>query len=277
MKTLKIIAISLFLISLNACEDVVDVDLQTGHERLVIEAFIGWDEGTAGNEQSILLTKTASFYTNEIVYATGAQVKITNLDTTSEFVFTENTPGNYETSSFVPIAGNHYRLDIVYNGASYSGEETLLPTPTISTVDQSVTDGFSSTEPEINIYFQDYANEENFYRIVIDQSRPSSSDVFPTDQYNYSDEFQDGALLKDFYESDDIEVGDVFDITLYSISPRFNYFLELITEQSNSGFGPFSSPPVNVKGNCVNTSNQEDYPYGYFALTQVSHASYIFQ
>ena len=277
MKTIKIIAITLFLITLNACQDVVEVDLQTGQERLVIEAFIGWDEGTVGNEQSILLTKTASFYTNEIVYATGAQVKITNLDTTNEFIFTETTPGNYETSTFVPITGDRYRLDIVYDGNSYQGEETLLPTPTISTVDQSVSDGFSSTEPEINTYFQDYANEENFYRIVIDQSRPSSSDTFPSEQYNYSDDFQDGALLKDFYESDDIEVGDVFDITLYSISSRFNDFLDLITEQSNSGFGPFSSPPVNVKGNCINTTNQEDYPYGYFVLTQVSHASYTFQ
>ena len=73
----KITAV-IVLITTVSCQDVVEVDLETSKERLVIEALIQWEKGTVGSEQTIKLTKTASFYKNEIVYAVGANVKVTN-------------------------------------------------------------------------------------------------------------------------------------------------------------------------------------------------------
>jgi len=268
---------SFILITFYACEKVVDVPLETAQERLVIEALIAWENGTIGNEQTIKLTKTASYYTNDIVYATGATVTIIDTNTTATFSFTETTPGIYTTSTFVPIVGDNYRLTIAYNGSQYVGEETLLATPAISVVDQSTADGFSTTDPEVNVYFQDDANENNYYHIDLSQTRPSSGDEINNDYYNYSDEFENGNILHFFYENEDIIMNDTFDISLYSISTRFYHFLQLLDVQANSNAGPFSSPPANVKGNCNNITNEDLYPYGYFALFEKQNTTYTFQ
>jgi len=274
----KIITILSIFFSLNACQDVVDVDLETAQERLVIEALMNWENGTTGNNQQIKLTKTASFYTNEIIYATGANVKIINTNSLAEFIFTETTNGIYETTNFIPVLGDNYRLEINYNGQNYTAEEELLATPSIENVDQTLDNGFSTTEPEVNIYFQDDINQENYYRTIFTQYRPSTSEIIDTDDYNLSDDFENGNLMSDFYESDIIMIDDVFEIVLYSISEGFYNYIELLNVQADSGIGPFSSPPVNVKGNCVNTAdNEANYPYGYFALFEVQTVNYTFQ
>jgi hypothetical protein len=274
----KIIAILSVFISLISCEDVIDVDLETAQERLVIEALIGWENGTTGNNQQIKLSKTASFYTNEIIYATGANVKIINTNTLAEFIFTETTNGVYQTNSFIPVLGNNYRLEISYNGQNYTAEEKLLATPTIDNVNQTTTNGFSTTEPEVNIYFQDDANQDNYYRTIFTQYRPSISEIIDADYNSYSDEFENGNLISDFYESENILVNDEFEIALYSISENFYNFIELLDEQADSNIGPFSSPPVNVKGNCINTAdNEANYPYGYFSLFEIQKVNYTFQ
>lgn len=271
------IIVGLLLFTFYACEEVVDVDLETAQERLVIEALIAWENGTTGNEQTIKLTKTASYYTNDIIYATGATVQVTNINTNVVFPFVETTSGIYTTTSFVPVLGDNYRLTINYNGAQYIGEETLLATPDISAVNQSTNDGFSTTDTEINVYFQDDANEENHYHIDLLQTRPSSGDEINDDYYNYSDEFENGSILHFYYEDEDILTDDIFNISIYSISTRFYNFFELLDAQANGDRGPFSSPPANVKGNCINTTDEAVYPYGYFALFEKKTASYTVQ
>jgi hypothetical protein len=274
----KITVILSIFISLISCQDVVDVDLETAQERLVIEALIGWENGTTGNNQQIRLSKTASFYTNEIAYATGANVKVINTNTLTEFIFTETTNGSYETNSFIPVLGDIYRLEINYNGQNYTSEEKLLATPAIANIVQTTANGFSTTDPEVNIYFQDDINQDNYYRTIFTQYRPSISEIIDTDDYNLSDEFENGNLMSDFYESEDILVNDEFEIVLYSITEGFYNFIALLNVQADSGIGPFSSPPVNVKGNCINTANNEaNYPYGYFALFEVQKENYTFQ
>ena len=42
---------------------------------------------------------------------------------------------------------------------------------------------------------------------------------------------------------------------------------------SNVG-GPFQSPPATVKGNIVNVTNKENYPLGYFSLSETDTQKY---
>ena len=67
-----------------------------------------------------------------------------------------------------------------------------------------------------------------------------------------------------------MEVGDQFAINVYKISEQFYNFIDVLETQGDSSFGPFSSPPVNVKGNCINITDENHYPYGYFRLNQTS-------
>ena len=269
--------ITLILITLISCQDVVEVDLETSKERLVIEALIQWEKGTTGNEQTIKLSKTSSFYNEQIILATGASVKVTNITTLQEFIFTETSNGIYQTTNFIPILEDKYELTISYKNEIFKAEETLFNAPEIIEITQSFEEGFTDEEPEINLIFQDFINQEDYYRIVIKQFRPSANEIIESDFFTYDARFEENNIISAFYESDNFEIDDEFDITIYKISEQFYNFIEVLVAQGDADFGPFASPPVNVKGNCINTTIESNYPYGYFSLNQVNKELYVFE
>jgi hypothetical protein len=281
------ITILIILITTFSCQEVVDVDLETSQERLVIEALIKWENGTTGNEQTIKLTKTSSFYNNQAIYAIGATVKVKNTTTIEEFIFTESTNGIYQTNSFVPILNNDYELTITYNNETYQGVSTLFEAPEILGITQSIDGGFTDEAQEINIFFQDFINQEDYYRIVIEQFRPSTNEVVNHDFFTYDARFEENNIIEGFYEEgspddDDFEenefqINDEFDIAIYKISERFYNFIEILEAQADADFGPFASPPVDVKGNIVNQTESNNYPYGYFSLNEINKTLYVFQ
>lgn len=262
--------------SLFSCQEVVQLELETAQERLVIEAMIKWKKGTVGNEQVIKLTNTSSYYNNEIVYAVGAQVSVTNTTTSQSFIFTEIEDGIYVTNTFVPILNDVYQLEITYNNEVYQAVETLFKSPEILGVVQSIEEGFSTEIPEIVMSFNDFENQQDYYRVVFIQFRPSNDEVIDSFSRAYDSQFVENNLITNFYESDDLEVNDEFTILVSKISSQFYNFINVLEQQGDSS-GPFSTPPVNVKGNCINTTNESNYPYGYFGLNQISVANYTFE
>ena len=77
---MKRVLLLLFVICFS-CEEVVDVDVPNADPRLVIEANIDWEKGTAGNVQTILLSKTTAYFSdNTNVPVIGAIVSVTNLN-----------------------------------------------------------------------------------------------------------------------------------------------------------------------------------------------------
>lgn len=281
----KITAV-IVLITTVSCQDVVEVDLETSKERLVIEALIQWEKGTVGSEQTIKLTKTASFYNNEIVYAVGANVKVTNTNSLEEFIFTETENGIYKTSNFLPVINDNYELTITYQSEIFKATSTLYQAPEILEITQSTEGGFTDDAPEINIFFQDFIDQEDYYRIVVKHFRPSTNEVINHDFFTYDARFEENNIIEGFYEGsssedededDGFQVVDEFDISIYKISEQFFNFIEILNAQADAGFGPFASPPVNVKGNIINTAVTDNYPYGYFSLNEINKAFYVFE
>ena len=266
---------SLLSFTIFSCQDVVEVDLETAQERLVIEAMIKWKKGTVGNDQIIKLTKTSSFYNNELVRATGATVVVTNINTLQTFNFLEIGDGIYITDAFEPILNNEYQLEITYNGEVYKATETLFESPEITEINQSIENYFSSEDPEIVMSFQDFIDQEDYYRLSFLQTR--DDEIIDIANYTYDARFEENNILTDFYESDNIEANDQFVISVYKISRQFYNFINVLEEQGDSGFGPFTTPPVNVKGNCINMTNENNYPYGYFGLNQITTEEYTFE
>lgn len=271
----------LFCLVFAACEDVIDIDVSEGKTRLVIEASLDWEKGTVGNQQSIKLsTSSPYFQTNVNNDVTGASVKVTNNNTGAEYVFTDENDGTYTISNFVPVINHSYTLEVVYNGETYTGNETLMAVPSINNVTQSVEGGFDSELLEVNIFYNDPANEENFYLTEYIEE----GDLLPLFE-DMSDEFVNGNEINDFWEKEDnedtneepFEIGDKISISLYGISQRYYNYMRLLIEQYDSGGDPFSSTAAQIKGNCINTTNPENYPYGYFRLTEVVKVNYTFQ
>lgn len=271
----------LFTIIFVSCEDVIDVKVSEGQERLVIEASLDWEKGTSGNNQVIKLSKSSPYFdnnTNNIV--TGASVKVTNNNTLAEYIFNDENDGTYTISNFMPVIGHSYNLEVIYNGETYTGSETLTAVPDINRITQSVEGGFDDELLEVNIYYTDPADEENYYLTKYVEE----GDLFPVLE-DMSDEFVNGNEIHDFWEKEDnednnekpFEPGDNIAISLYGISQRYYNYIRLLIEQYDSGGDPFSSTAAQIKGNCINTTNKENYPFGYFRVTQVVKANYTFQ
>ncbi|MFK7747204.1 MAG: DUF4249 domain-containing protein [Kordia sp.] len=280
-KNIQLTLLFAVLLTFISCDDPIDVDLTEAPPRLVIEASIDWEKGTAGNNQTVKLsTSTPFFDTNIDTSVTGASVKITNDETDVEFIFTDQNDGTYAVNNFIPVLNNSYTLEVIYNGEVYNATETMTPITGINEVFQSFEGGFDEELLDVNITYNDPQELGNFYMIRLQEV----GDLFPIIETR-SDEFTNGNVQDEFFEKDDDEddpenqfdPGDEVNIKLFGVSERYYNFISLLIEQYDSAGNPFASTPAEIRGNCINLSNEANYAFGYFRLTEFDEVEYTFQ
>ena len=269
----KFIYIVLFCLSFTGCEDVIDVELTTADPRLVIDASLNWYKGTDGKNQLIKLTLSAPFYDNEVPPANDAIVTVTDTDNnTFNFVESEDT-GVYINTSFIAEIDGVYTLNIVYNEEIYTGTEQMTAVSGIDRVEQKNDGGFSGDEIELKAYYTDPEGLDNYY--LFEFERPEESDI---SLEVYDDEFTDGNEIFAFYSDEDLESGN--EVVIYSngISQRFYEFMVILLQQTDDNGGdPFETQPATVRGNCINQTNPDNYPFGYFRASEVSIFNYVIE
>lgn len=262
--------VALIFSIVTSCEDVIDVDLPTQDTQLVIEASINWEKGSSGNNQQIKLSLTAPFFDTEIPPATGASVRVTN-DNNELFIFTETTPGIYTNSSFNPVINLGYELEIIYQNETYRGREILKEVSSIDFVEQENGGGFLGEDIEIKAYYTDPLNEENYYLY-----RFSNSTQQELELEVYNDEFTNGNQIFAYYSSEEINAGDEIEISAVGVSRQFHDYFFLLRQQTDDENGdPFEVQPAVLRGNCINTTNPDHFPLGYFRLSQTDRVVYI--
>lgn len=257
-----------------SCEDVVEIDLETSPPKLVVDANINWEKTTTGANQEIKLSLTSGFYENTQPPANGALVTITNTSNVN-FIFTEVAQtGIYKCTNFQPIINEVYTLKINYKGENYTATEKLFATPEVVNTVQEVVTGVPNDIYRVTFYYPDNGAETNFY---LNQTK---ADIDLLSRYFASkDEFLNGNLMFGIYGgNEDAKVGTKIDFTLYGISQQYYNYMRLLISQSGVGGGnPFAAPPATVRGNVVNTTNQANFPLGYFRLSEISKKSYTIQ
>lgn len=272
---MKNILFILSLILFTSCEEVIDVDLKTAEPRLVIDANINWEKGTAGNVQSIKLSTTTGYFEDNTPKVSGATVFVTNSSNTVFYFIEEpNTnfnSGKYTCENFVPQLGETYKLTVIYNGETYLASEKLIPAPDIIDIEQQNDLGLNNDQIGLKINFKDIPNQRNYYLMRYETS------FSPFPEYEYlDDEFYQGNKMNGLYSHEDLEVGSIVNFILYGISERHNNYMKLlIAAVSASDGGPFQVTPTVVKGNIVNQSNPAKYPFGYFRLGETD--TFVYQ
>ena len=259
----------LFVLLFSSCEDVVNLDLETGETKLVIDAEIIWLKGTSGNEQVIKISKTAPYYDNVTPKVSGAQVRIENTEG-EVFTFNETEPGSYVCTNFVPVVNTDYTLYVEAEGQSFTASERLISSTSIERVEQNIVPDFGGEDQiELTFYYKDPANEVNYY--LTDYQ----SDFLLFPEYELTDDelFNGNEISTRFSDDDDMESGDTVVITHRGISKNFHNYMNLILEVY--GGSPFSIPPGNIRGNIVNTSDSNNYAFGYFRLCEADKVSYL--
>jgi len=267
MKKNLFIILCVFIFS---CEDVIDLDLNTSQSKLIIEASINWVKGTSGNEQEIILSLSAPFYNTETPPANNAIVSIFDSNN-NEYVFSEDgTTGIYKNNTFIPVLNSEYNLVINYEGEIFLATETLTPVASIDYVEQKNDGGFSGEETELKAYYTDPAGEENYYFFEFS----NNFTAYPTLEV-YEDEFTDGNQIFGFYTEEDLTTGHEVTIKNHGISEAFyEYMFILLQQSSEEDGGPFETTPATVRGNCINETNPDNFPFGYFRLSEVDEFVY---
>lgn len=271
MKKIIILTIVFVSIFLNGCTEVVDVDLKTDNPKLVIEAFLEWEKGTTGANQKIKLTTTTNFYTNTIPVVSNATVTIKN-STNTVFNFIENPgTGIYNCTNFVPVLNETYTLTINYNGQVYQAQETMKALTPIINIEQNNTGGIAGNDIQIKTIFDDPAGQENFYLFSYTYPNILKPDIYVTD-----DVFFDGNPFFSSSFNDDLKAGDIIKLSHTAISKQHYNFLNVLLTIAGSGGGggPFQAPPVTVRGNILNVTNQDNFPFGYFNLSEKESKTY---
>lgn len=280
-KNIKLAVLLAVFITFISCDDKIDVDLSEATPRLVIEASLDWEKGTVGNNQSIKLsTSTPYFNTTLNTSVIGANVRVTNNNSSAVYNFADENDGTYTINNFVPVLNDSYTLEVIYNGETYTATENLIPVSPITSVEQSLEGGFDEEVLDVTIFFDDPVNVDNFYMFRFKES----TDLF-AELETQSDEFSDGNEQNEFFEKDrddedeteEFNPGDVVNIKLYGVSQRYYNYVSLLVDQYDSGGDPFATTPAEVRGNCVNTTNEANYAFGYFRVTEFDQVDYTFQ
>jgi len=275
MKKIKLI-ITLIIASLSiiSCEEVVSIDLDTAPPKLVIDASIKWQKGTSGQLQKITLTTTTSYYSNTIPVATGGivTVKNTSLNVPISYQFIEELQtGIYICTNFNPIIGDEYELIVAYNGQTYSSKSVFIQTPKIEKTEQSIVSGFDGKDAnQVKFYFQDNGSENNFYLV----GAKNSTIAYP--EFGViSDNLFQGNLMFATYQSEGLKKDDIITYSVQGITEKYNnYMSKLLNIAGSEGGSPFSTPPATLRGNIINTSNPNEYPFGYFHLAEIDSGIY---
>ena len=273
MKKLIILLLVIAPFLFSGCEEVIQVDTKTAAPRLAVEATINWKKGTAGNIQNIKLTTTAGYFENAVPVISGAIVYIKNSSNTV-FNFIEKTnTGIYICSDFIPVLNETYTLTIKTNGQTYTATETMHSMAPITRLVQNDKGGFTGKNIEVKAYFNDPADQENYYMYRYEYKNVKKSNLYADE-----DTYFNGNEFFSITQNDSLKLGDKINITHLGISKNYYNYINIITSLSgNNGGGPFQSPPSTIRGNIVNTTNPDNYPLGYFSVSEIDAKEYTIQ
>lgn len=238
------IAISLVLFS--ACEDVIELDLETTEPQLVIEGTL--DAGT--QEAKVMITESNDFYDNNApAQVTGASIQLENENGTS-YSLPESAPGIYLAQNVAANPGEQFTIrvtlaDMVYEASS------IVPSPA-SLKEIEIVDGFENpfgdNEDAIRLsaIWDDPSGMENFYRIrsyVDDEFQPETYTVITDDVAGDGEELS--VPLRDEFEENTTVLIEL----LSTDEGYYDYFFQL---SSIAGEGGNSTTPYNPTGNFNN-------------------------
>ncbi len=268
MKAFKIIP-TLLVLLLTSCEEVIDLDLNEAEPKLVIEASINTFPDDPGLSQAFVkLTTTAPFFDTEIPVVTDAVITVTHEDgTVFSFAHSEN---GYYFADLNPEPNILYTLEVIYQNEIYKASNTLFSSSPIEFVEQKDDAGFSGEDIELKAFFSDPAELENYYFFEGISEKGNIYDAI-------SDEFFNGNQIFGYYLVEDIEPGDNVRFNLYGINEQNYNFIFTLLQQGDAPAGPFETQPATVRGNIVNETNPNNFPLGYFRISEAYTFFYTVQ
>ena len=242
MKSLFTAICLTFSILIVSCEKVIDIDLNTAPNKVVIEGIINDQPGP----YFVKLTKTVGFSqpNNSLPLISGALVVIRD-NTGIVDTLSETQPGIYATSKIVGVSGRTYEMNINIQGETFFAVSSM-PVPSsydslgLTKIPFGGAEQFFATP-----FFRDGPMQGDNYRFVTkingkqDKINTAWNDVIGNGITSNQPIFTDTELKK----------GDTLEVEMQCIDINvYNYFFTL--SNIDQGVTP-SNPPTNIKGDCL--------------------------
>ncbi|WP_229248353.1 DUF4249 domain-containing protein [Dyadobacter sandarakinus] len=270
---------------LTSCEDVIDLETQSGPEQLVVDAWINNLPG----RQTIRLTWSAAYFNNSAPKPVlGASVIVTD-NLGKQFVFTDSAQtGNYTWGS-TPLdtlghIGRTYRLEVKNANDTYTATSELKRVPAIDslvyrheklpfTPDDGPREGFVA-----QFYARDFPGAGDTYWIkpIINGKAVVNKAVNISIAYDAA--FSAGAPsdglifilpLRESITTDSLySAGQAVGVEIHSITNKAFEYLKLVREQASNG-GLFATPIANIPSNVVNQNSSGEKALGLFSASAV--------
>ncbi len=250
------------LMTLNSCEEVIDVDLKEVEPSLVVEALV-----TDSLAPYIArLTTTKDFFSaDRAPVVTTAFVTISddagNLDTLKHA-----SNGIYLTSPFNlkrGVANRKYTLNISYKNKTYTATSVLRPKMQLDSITYKFIQGnpLQKKGYYLTVHAQDRPEKGDYFQIRI--SRNDTVQIFPVKYLTDGDLFLEPekpirADLPYQFNLNDSATADFFSITKEYYEYLFN-----LNNQLQAGGSPFDPQPANLPTNISGGA------FGYFVVAGV--------
>ncbi|MCD4788841.1 MAG: DUF4249 domain-containing protein [Bacteroidales bacterium] len=267
MKKIKI-ATLLSLLALTACEDVIEIDLDSIEPKLVIEAVI--TDQTV--EQTVKLTKTGDYFEPGIYPAVSYANVIISDNLGNSETLSEVNPGIYQTTNLQGITGIVYELSVEVENMEYTAISEM---PEKINIDTLSTEFFEATPRfdegyMVKCHFTDPAGISNYYRFKVYENgvllNSSSDFILSDDKIFNGNETQMPLRMKTF------QINDTVTVELLSLNKdTYDYYNTLIESSSGPGFISGSSTPVNPVSNISNGA------MGYFGVYTINSKTIIIE
>ncbi|WP_010134482.1 DUF4249 domain-containing protein [Ochrovirga pacifica] len=279
MKRYLILLITICTIS--CTKEVVLDDITNSTPRLVVEASIDWnkDDDEASKTQTIKLTQSTSYYSQDYPVVNDAIINITDNNNQSMGTFTYDASQElYVATDFKkPTVGTTYQLTIEVDGQVYTASDTYTSIQSPNFISQTLN---KDLDPEgiiqVDYNIDNEIGVDNYYLFKI--VPPSRISVLPeysnADDSLLSEEPGDNNYSFSYFE-EELEPGDLLKISTYGISRRYNDFLNKIILTAQGSDGPFSTAPATIRGNILNTTNEDNRAYGYFSMNEFTYVEYV--
>ena len=251
--------------------------MDTKEKELVIDANIDWEKGTTGQEQTIQLSYTQPYYSQEAPEgASGASVLVAD-NQGNIFPFVEYTAGTYKNLNFNPVLGRRYALVVQHQGKEYVASDILKEVPQLTedNITQSNDGGFTRDQIMLTLRFDANAGETNNFVLRIKASSDGVTRIYGfNDRYFPDGRFSTQILSRSNKEEEKFKRGDTVEITLFRVSETYMNFVRILTNNSSNNAGLFSIPN-RVRGNIINRANPQENPLGAFRVAQYSKVVYV--
>ena len=264
MKNINIYIVLIAILFLS-CEKVVDIDVPSIEPKLIIDASfeVMFDELPVTANTIVKLKLSADYFDETIPTVSNATVFLTNLSDNTIIPFSDlNNNGDFTPlSSFIPEDNRVYELTVIHENETYKGKATKVKSTTIENVIQGDETLFSDDETEVKVAFKDNIEEENYYLFDFTNKLFTALEdrFFNGTDYNFSF----------FYDEEEIELPTNVTVRMSGITQDyFTYFRILQNQSGSGGGGPFESVPSSLLGNIINTTNEKNFPLGYFHISE---------